>query len=123
MVDHQDALLDSWPVAFDQGPASVGEQHPRLSKDEILADLDRLIERRRLFGAELNPTVIKKSGKGSRFLISKVPSKAKMLRLWAALFQNATSPSALLEALSARTHEFEHRDNMLLFGKDRVLYD
>ena len=67
--------------------------------------------------------MIKKSGKGSRFLISAVPSRAKLLRRWAKLFGNAISPCDLFEALSARTHEFEHRENLLLFGKDRVIYD
>ena len=92
-------------------------------REEIVRDLEKLIEERKLFGAELNPTVIKKAGKGTRFLISKVPSRPKLLKLWANLFRNATSPSSLLEALSARTHEFQHRENILLFGKDRIIYD
>ena len=93
------------------------------SKQEIVRDFEKLIADRRLFGAELNPTTIKKSGSGARFLISKVPSRAKLLRRWTALFGNAITPCALFEALSARTHEFEQRENLLLFGRDRVLYD
>ncbi len=98
--------------------------HPApLSRQQILQDLETLIAERRLFGAELDPTVIKKSGKGSRFLISPVPSRSKLLRSWTALFGNAIGPSALFEALSARTHEFQHGENLLLFGKERVIYD
>jgi acetoin utilization deacetylase AcuC-like enzyme len=48
---------------------------------------------------------------------------AKLLGLWARFFENAIAPSALVEALAARTHDFAHRENFLLFGKDRVLYD
>jgi acetoin utilization deacetylase AcuC-like enzyme len=94
-----------------------------LSKKEILQDLDRLIGERRLFGAELDPTILKKSGKGSRFLVSKLPSRAKLLRRWADLFKNRILPGAFFEALSTRTDEFSHRENLLLFGRDRVLYD
>ncbi|MFI5179918.1 MAG: histone deacetylase [Thermoanaerobaculia bacterium] len=94
-----------------------------LSRQEILRDLDSLIGEHKLFGAELDPTVIKKSGKGSRFLLSKVPSRAKLLRRWTALFENRISPRALFEGLAPRTGEFSHRENLLLFGSDRVLYD
>jgi acetoin utilization deacetylase AcuC-like enzyme len=93
------------------------------SRKDILRDFEKLIEERKLFGAELDPMMIKKSGKGSRFLISAVPSRAKLLRRWAILFRNAISPCDLFEALSARTLEFEHRENLLLFGKDLVIYD
>ena len=94
-----------------------------LSKQEILLDLERLIKERKLFGAELDPTILKKSGKGSRFLVSKVPSRRKLLRRWAALFENRILPGAFFEVLSIRTGEFSHRENLLLFGRDRVLYD
>ena len=92
-------------------------------RENILRDFEKLIEERKLFGADLDPTLLKKSGKGTRFLISSVPSSRKLLGLWARLFGNGISPRALFEALSARTHQFEHRKNLLLFGKDRVLYD
>ncbi|MCM3878403.1 MAG: histone deacetylase [Thermoanaerobaculia bacterium] len=96
--------------------------HPP-SRQEILGDFEKLIEERKLFGAELDPTIIKKSGKGTRFLISDVPPVAKLLARWARIFENAIAPTALLEALAARTHEFAHRENFFLFGKNRVLYD
>lgn len=94
-----------------------------LSKQDILRGFEKLIEEKKLFGAELDPTILKKSEKGTGLLISKVPPVAKLLRHWARLFGNVISPGALFEALSARTHEFEHRENLLLFGKDRVIYD
>ena len=74
-------------------------------------------------GAEFDRAVVKKKGKGTRFLIRKVPSRAKLLRRWARLFENAISPCALFDALSARIHEFEHRENLLLFSRDRIIYD
>ncbi|MBI5904011.1 MAG: hypothetical protein HZB86_00415 [Deltaproteobacteria bacterium] len=40
---------------------------------DIVDGFDRLIAANRLFGAELNPSVLKKSGKGSPFLIRKPP--------------------------------------------------
>jgi hypothetical protein len=94
-----------------------------LSKQDILRDFERLIEEKKLFGAELDPTILKKSGKGTRFLIGNVPPRAKLLRRWARLFGHVISPCSLFEALSARIHEFEHRESHLLFGRDRVIYD
>ena len=103
------------------------------SKQEILQDFEKLIEERKLSGAahdpaivdgaEFDPTVVKKKGKGTRFLVRKVPSRAKLLRHWTRIFKNAISPCHLIEALSARTHEFEHRSILLLFGRDRIIYD
>ncbi len=94
-----------------------------LSRSDVLRDFETLIAERRLFGAELDPTVIKKSGAGSRFLLSKVPSHGRLLRRWAALFRNRIAPRALYEALSPRAGEFSHRENLLLFGRERLLYD
>jgi hypothetical protein len=94
-----------------------------LSKQDILQTFEKLIEEGKLFGAELDPTILKKSGKGTRFLISTAPHRAKLFRRWARLFGSVISPGALFDALSARIHEFEHRENHLLFGKDRVMYD
>jgi len=113
----------------------VDEEPPGISlrREEIARDFEKLIGERKLFGAardpaiidggEFDPGVIRKKGKGTRFLVRKVPSMARLLRRWARLFGNAISPAALFDALSARTHEFEHRENMLLFGRDRILYD
>src|SRR5512140_781881 len=115
--------LDSSHVLRDESQPEAAPLFSLRPREEITRDLDRLIEERKLFGAELNPTVIKKSGKGTRFLISKVPSRPKLLRLWANLFRNVVSPSSLLEALAATTHEFQHRENALFFGKDRIIYD
>ena len=43
---------------------------------------DRLIAANRLFGAELNPTIIKKSGKGALFLFRKLPSRHRCEKPW-----------------------------------------
>lgn len=103
------------------------------SEREILRDFERLIAERKLFGAARDPAIVdggefdravlEKKGKGTRFLLRRVPSTARLLRLWRRVFENAISPCALIEALSTRTHEFEHRNILLLFGADRILYD
>jgi hypothetical protein len=103
------------------------------SRQEILQDLERLIEEKKVLGfardpsildgAEFDRTVLKKKAKGSRFLIRKTPSRAKLLRLWARIFENAILPSVLIRELSARIQEFEHREILLLFGRDRIIYD
>ncbi len=117
----------------DQSRADEQPSRVSPSRQEILRDFEKLIEERKLFGAahdpavidgaEFDPKVVRKKGKGTRFLLRKVPSRAKLLRLWMRLFESAISPCALFEALSARTHEFEHRENVLLFGKDWIMYD
>jgi hypothetical protein len=110
-------------VKRDPDRAQEKPYRPSPTRQDILRDFERLIAEKKLFGAELDPTILKKSGKGTRFLISEVPSRAKLVRRWANLFGNAISPCALFEALSTRTHEFEHRENLLLFGRDRIIYD
>ena len=104
-----------------------------ISRQEIFQDLEKLIRDGSLFGADRDPSItdgaefdralVKKKGKGTRFLIRKVPPKSKLLRRWARLFENAISPRTLFDALSARIHEFEHREKLLLFSKDRIIYD
>jgi len=94
-----------------------------LSERDISEGFDRLIAANRLFGAELNPTIIKKSGKGALFLFRKLPSRHRMLSLWQDLFSNHLSPEALLVELAGGLHWFNHSNVLLLFGKDRVLYD
>lgn len=104
-----------------------------MTRKEILEDFETLIREGRLLGADRDPAitdaaefdraVVKKKGKGTRFLIRKVPSRAKLVRDWARLFEDAVSPHALLDALSARIHEFEHREKLLLFSRDRIIYD
>ncbi|MGE5346057.1 MAG: histone deacetylase family protein, partial [Acidithiobacillales bacterium] len=103
------------------------------SNQEIVVDLQKVIGEQKLFGyrrdpeirdkAELDAGLVRKKGRGSRFIVSKVPSLPKLLRTWRRLFDNRVPPSALLDLLSAKTHEFEHRENMLLFGKGEILYD
>ena len=94
-----------------------------LSERDISEGFDRLIAANRLFGAELNPTIIKKSGKGALFLFRKPPSRHRMLSLWWDLFSHHISPEALLVELAGGLHWFNHSNVLLLFGKDRVIYD
>ena len=94
-----------------------------LPERDILEGFDRLIAADRLFGAELNPSIIKKSGKGAPFLVRRHPSHHRMLALWRDLFANRIPPQGLLDALAPEVLGFSHGDGLLLFGKDRVLYD
>ena len=104
-----------------------------VSRREILRDFQRLIEEGKLSGAARDPAfldgaefdskVLKKKGKGTRFLVRKVPSRTKLLRLWARLFENAISPCALVDALALKNQQFEQREALLLFGSRWIMYD
>ena len=117
----------------DQSRADETPFHVSCSRQEILQDFEKLIREGNLLGADRDPAimdgaefdrgVVKKKGKGTRFLIRKVPGRSTLLRRWARLFENAISPCALFDALSARIHEFEHREKLLLFSRDRIIYD
>lgn len=67
---------------MEYGTQATGGGVDPLPERDILEGFDRLIAADRLFGAELNPTVIKKSGKGAPFLVRRPPSRARMLDLW-----------------------------------------
>ena len=109
-------------MAVDTTRAIGGFGDP-LPERDILEGFDRLIAANRLFGAELNPSIIKKTGKGVPFLVSRPPSHDRMLALWRDLFANRVSPQEVLDALAPEVLGFVHGDGLLLFGKDRVLYD
>jgi len=94
-----------------------------LPERDIVEGFDLLIAADRLFGADLNPTMIKKSGKGTPFLVRRPPSRHRMLALWRELFGNRVSPKVFLDALAPEVLGLAHDDGLLLFGKDRVLYD
>ncbi len=94
-----------------------------LPKDAIEASFEALIRERKLFGAELNPSVLKKSGSGASFLVAAVPSMRRLLGRWEELLGNRVSPSDFFGLVDVKLPDFEHRDNMLLFAKDRVIYD
>ena len=125
--------LDSPYVIRDESRADVQPSRVSPSRQEILQDFEKLIGEGKLSGAahdpaimdgaEFDPKVVRKKGKGTRFLLRKVPSPAKLVRLWTRLFGNTIRPCALFEALSARTQEFEHRENLLLFGNGWIMYD
>ena len=108
---------------MEYGTLPAGGGVEPLPESDILEGLDRLIAADRLFGAELNASVIKKTGKGAPFLVRRPPSHARMLELWRDLFANRVSPRGLLDALAPEVLGLAHEDGLLLFGKDRVLYD
>jgi acetoin utilization deacetylase AcuC-like enzyme len=101
----------------------VGGFGDPLPESDIVDGFDRLIVADRLFGADLNPTVIKKSGKGAPFLVRPHPSHHRMLALWRDLFANRVLPQEFLDALAPEILGLAHADRLLLFGNDRILYD
>lgn len=94
-----------------------------LPRERILQGLSSLVGGKVLFGAELDPAILKKEGSEKKFLLAKVPSRRRLLALWRAIFRNRIAPDDLITLLSTPTMEFAHRERMLLFGKDRVIYD
>ncbi len=96
--------------------------HP-LPQPEIEKGFDVLIRENRLFGAELNVDIIKKEHTGKKFLVSKLPGRRKLLSVWARLLRDLVSPAEFFVLVSPKIQDFEHRENMLLVGKDRIIYD
>lgn len=94
-----------------------------LPRETVVRGLDVLISERKLFGAELNPDILKKEGAERKFLVARVPARRKLLSRWTELFRNLISPDDFFRLLSPGVHGSVHRENMLLFGKDRVIYD
>jgi len=94
-----------------------------LPRETIVRGLRSLDGQKVLFGAELDPAVLKKEGSEKKFLLAKVPSRRRLLSRWRAIFRDRIAPDDLLSHLSAPTLDFTHREQMLLFGKDRVIYD
>lgn len=94
-----------------------------LSRERILGGIEALIGEKVLFGAELDPNVLKKEGSEKKFLVSKVPSRRRLLSRWSSIFRNLIAPDDLFSLLSMPTMDFTHREKMLLFGRDRVIYD
>jgi len=107
----------------EDGTRAGGGNFETLSERDILEGFDGLIAADRLFGADLNPSNLKKSGKGAPFLVRRPPSHSHMLALWRDLFANRVPPQGLLDALAPEVLGLAHGDGLLLFAKDRVLYD
>jgi acetoin utilization deacetylase AcuC-like enzyme len=116
--------LPGMPETSDNGvvpnPADIPTPRP---KGEVWRGFDRLMREGKIFGADLNPSVIKKSGKGARFLLAELPPRRKLLSRWEELFRNRVSPDAFFEAVSMKIQDFRHGENLLLFASDRVIYD
>ena len=94
-----------------------------LQERNIIEGFDRLAAANRLFGAECNPDIIKKSGKGEPFLLQQPPSRRQMLSIWRNLFADRVGPEEFLSLISHEVHGFSHGDTLLLFAKDRLIYD
>jgi acetoin utilization deacetylase AcuC-like enzyme len=103
-------------------PGGTIPAEPQLDDDRILSEFSRLIADRALFGAEVNPEILKKSETGAKFLIREPPPPAKLLSLWRSLFGNRISPVRLLEILAPTIQTFGHRESILLFARDRLIY-
>jgi len=101
----------------------AGGSGASLPDPDIIEGFDRLAAANRLFGAECNPDIIKKTGKNEPFIVRQPPSLRRMLSIWQDLFQNRIGPEELLSLLSHEVHGFLHRDALLLFAKDRLIYD
>jgi acetoin utilization deacetylase AcuC-like enzyme len=108
------------PEAPPGEPVLAEEQ---IENDRILREFSRLIADRALFGAEVNPEILKKSESGAKFLIRDPPSPTKLMPLWQSLFGNRISPIRLLELLAPTIQTFGHRESILLFARDRLIYD
>src|SRR5512146_1750643 len=105
--------------------ALPGEPVPdeaQIENDRILSECSRMIADRALFGAEVNPEILKKSESGAKFLIRDPPPPRRLLALWRSLFGNRISPIRLLELLAPTIQTFGHRESMLLFARDRLIY-
>ncbi|MGE5188889.1 MAG: hypothetical protein ACM3NF_02405, partial [Gemmatimonadota bacterium] len=57
-----------------------------LPRDEIVGGFEALVRGGKLFGAELNPNVLKKSGTGASFLVKPTPPMRRLLARWRELF-------------------------------------
>ena len=108
-----------------QDPGRPGETRfaAVLPRERIERDFEALIAERKIYGAERNPDVLKKTGSGESFLAAAVPPLRKLLAVWDRLFGNRVSPVDLLRHLAVEIHGFEHRDAILLFARGRLLYD
>ncbi len=96
--------------------------HP-LPRQEIEKGFAALIAENRLFGADVIPDFLKKEYTRKKFLVSGLPSRKKLYSLWTRLFRDIVSPAEFFSLVSAKILGFEHRENMLLAGKDRIIYD
>jgi acetoin utilization deacetylase AcuC-like enzyme len=94
-----------------------------LDEDRILGEFSRLIGDHVLFGADVNPDILKKSDSGAKFLIRNPPPPRKLLATWRSLLGSRISPLRLIELLGPSIKGVEHRELLLLFAGDRLIYD
>jgi acetoin utilization deacetylase AcuC-like enzyme len=96
--------------------------HP-LPRQKIEEGFANLIGENRLFGVDVNPAFLKKEFTRKKFLVSRLPPRRKLYSIWTRLFRDLVSPADFFSLVSAKIQDFEHRENMLLVGKDRIIYD
>ena len=111
------------PLTREKPPLEGQDLSRPLTKREIEKGFDTLIGESRLFGAELNPDIIKKEGAKRKFLVKRLPSRKKLLSRWESIFRDLVSPARFFERVSGNIQGFEHRENLLLVGNDRIIYD
>ena len=104
-------------------PGKQGIFDPLIDKEQILSEFTRLIEDRALFGADVNPEILKKSDSGAKFLIRNPPPPRKLLALWESFLGDRVSPLRFLELVGPTIQGFGHRELLLLFAPDRLIYD
>ncbi len=93
------------------------------AKSEILEGFEFLSGDKKLFGVELNPEVVKKSGSKRSFLLTQTPRKRKLLSTWHEITGNLVSPERFFDMISVTIGALQHRENMLLCGKNKIIYD
>ncbi len=94
-----------------------------LRPDAVEEGFDRLIRRNRLFGVEFRPDLIMKERAHRKFRAAPLPSKRLLLACWLLLFGNLVSPDDFFDLVSTHVQEFDHGENGLLVGRDRIVYD
>lgn len=94
-----------------------------LPPDVVEEGFRRLIRRNRLFGAEFHPGILTKNGARKRFLPAPVPSRKRLLARWLLLFRNLVAPDGFFDLVSTHVRGFDHGENALLVGRDRIVYD
>ncbi len=101
-----------------------GTETKRFSKSELRESFEQLISAGKIFGAELDPSILKKAGGGgAKFLIKSTPPIRKLISTWKKIFSHPVLPHEFFERLSKPVSGFTHVENALYFGKDRIIYD
>ncbi|RMG59646.1 MAG: histone deacetylase [Deltaproteobacteria bacterium] len=93
------------------------------TRKELVESFGRLLNEKKIFGAELDPTLIKKSGGGGKFILKKTPPVRALVSTWVRIFGNRILPHEFFAAISRPIEGFLHDENALYFAKNKVIYD